>query len=711
MILLSLALIFYPHFMSFAQPEETSIIIEIDGSPTIHKEQIEAQFPFIKVVATYDTLFQGLALKGDAAKLGKITNLDFVKATYPVQTYEALTFETVPLEAAPNIAFPATVNHTSYTGKGVKVAVIDTGIDYDHPDLRANYRGGFDLVDLDDEPMETTEPKAMATYHGTHVAGIIAANGALKGVAPDSEIYAYRALGPGGMGTSIQVMAAMEEAVKEGVDVMNLSLGNTVNGPDYPTSKAVNEAAKQGVAIVVANGNDGPENWTVGAPATAVAAISVGAFQNAMEVPLLYDPQSRHEIPLNPIQVGPAWELSRDYEICKQPENVRGKIGYLPVTGQSIEEEITAFTEAGAVAIILDPTKEKDSSWLGELLAVESKIPVALISADESRFIKTDRYFKNKTIEKEPTLASFSSRGPVTVNWMMKPDILAPGVNIVSTVPGGYETLNGTSMAAPHIAGAIAVMKEARPNWSNEQIVGALKTTAQKLKGIPEVDQGAGNVQLEAAIQTDVIINNPLLSFGKTNQHMNERTLTLQMENVSDKKQDYYFQIPKKETGLTWTLPQSFTIAPKAKKELDIRVKLNTLQAKEPLIQGMLELNQGSRVFPLPYTIVNQTADFPRVMGFDFQLDRKNEKIYQYQLYMAEKVKSITVQLYDPDTLAYQGKLATWDDLEIGMNEGELKTREIKQDPGYYYGLIVVEDEDGNFTNEETEVSIEETGN
>src|SRR5699024_5954527 len=104
------------------------------------------------------------------------------------------------------------------------------GIDYNHPDLELNYRGGYDLVDLDEDPMETTPEEGIPTSHGSHVAGIIAANGELQGVAPDAEIYAYRALGPGGRGTSVQVIAAMEKAAENGADVINLSLGNNVNG-------------------------------------------------------------------------------------------------------------------------------------------------------------------------------------------------------------------------------------------------------------------------------------------------------------------------------------------------------------------------------------------------------------------------------------------------------------------------------------------------
>ncbi|PAF13721.1 hypothetical protein CHH61_24650, partial [Shouchella clausii] len=80
--------------------------------------------------------------------------------------------------------------------------------------------------------------------HGTHVAGIIAANGRIQGVAPEATIIAYRALGPGGSGTTEQVIAAIEQAIKDKVDVLNLSLGNNVNGPDLPISMALNKAVE-----------------------------------------------------------------------------------------------------------------------------------------------------------------------------------------------------------------------------------------------------------------------------------------------------------------------------------------------------------------------------------------------------------------------------------------------------------------------------------
>src|SRR5699024_257049 len=210
--------------------EKDAIIIEVEGDPEEHKEYLELHYPMIEVVATYHTLFNGLALRGDPDEMKNLGSLEFIKSIHPVTTYETNEAKLAPKENIPDTAkgvLPGKLNDSPYTGKGVKVGIIDTGIDYDHPDLQKNYKQGYDLVDLDDDPMETTASEGMPTFHGTHVAGIIAADGDLKGVAPDADIYAYRALGPGGQGTSVQVIAALEQAVRDQVDMVNLSLGNT----------------------------------------------------------------------------------------------------------------------------------------------------------------------------------------------------------------------------------------------------------------------------------------------------------------------------------------------------------------------------------------------------------------------------------------------------------------------------------------------------
>src|SRR5699024_9641054 len=312
---------------SFALTESQSIIIEVEGDPKVHQKYIEDYFPYVEVIMIYDTLFQGMALKAPTDKLAKIPELSFVQAVHPVQLYEAHHTLSKPLQDS-RVVFPKALNTTSYTGKGIKVGVIDTGIDYDHPDLVANFKGGYDLVDLDEDPMETKGEEGIATSHGTHVAGIIAANGKLKGVAENAEIYAYRALGPGGVGSSIQVIAALEQALKDDVDIINLSLGNLVNGPDYPTSIAVNRAAELGVAIVIANGNNGPEHWTIGATATAKKALSVGATAAAEKIALLDIGLNEKPMPLLEMHGSVPWRLAKDYHIAELNEqtDMTGKI-------------------------------------------------------------------------------------------------------------------------------------------------------------------------------------------------------------------------------------------------------------------------------------------------------------------------------------------------------------------------------------------------
>ncbi|MEI3607760.1 S8 family serine peptidase [Pseudogracilibacillus sp. SE30717A] len=707
-----------------SKKDDVSLIIEVEGNPERHKKYIEIYYPSVEVVAVYDTLFYGLALKGHPDRMGQIVNLEFVKGIHPVQMYMTLTTQSYSLFNQPsdfikeNIFIPYKLNNTEYTGKGIKIGVVDTGIDFNHPDLRMNYRGGFDLVDLDDEPMETTEDEGMPTSHGTHVAGIAAANGNVKGVAPDASIYAYRALGPGGFGTSIQVIAAMEAAVKDGMDVINLSLGNTINGPDYPTSKAVNEAVNQGVAVVVANGNAGPTDWTVGAPATASGALSVGAYQPTGLVPYLVDPASKKEIKLSPLTFSKPWTLTRDYELSLAPRNkdTRGKIRLIRQQDSPVVEEVIRAQENGAAAAIIYDIKPKDQEWIVGLKEASPSIPIAIISTKDGRWIekqlnKEAIYFKNIQKKTESTIANFSSRGPVTVNWMLKPDVIAPGVNILSTVPGGYDILNGTSMAAPHVAGAIAVIKEAQPSWSNEQIIGALKTTARKIKDeknnvVDPIIQGAGLIDINEAINTDVIITNPSLSFGKYGYHIDERKLNLEIENRSDKEQQFTFDIPKKEKGLSWKLPQNFTIKAGEKKEVPIELKINSLQLKNGTHQGFLQMNQGTKKYSLPYLFISETADNPKIMGFVFQLNEMNKDTYAYQMYVSEPVRSVQIKLYDPNSLMFEGTLIKWTDLQVGMNEGEIRRRDIKQ-RGNFYGLIVVQLENGEIVNYETIIRLE----
>lgn len=699
-----------------AQQEEkvVSIIIEVEGDPEKREKYLHTYFPYVEVVETFDKLFNGLALKSSPRNLTEMGSLDFIKAVHPVRTYQATTTRA---KSQTTPAIPNNLNNTSFTGDGVEVGVIDTGIDYKHPDLDVNYEDGYDLVDLDEDPMETLQEQGIPTLHGTHVSGIIGADGKFKGVAPDVDLYAYRALGPGGRGTSIQVIAALEQAVKDGIDIINLSLGNTVNGPDFPTSVAVNRAVELGVAVVIANGNAGPANWTVGSPATAAEALSVGASTYPEKIPYLYESLLDKAIPINSMNGSPAWNFTKDYPIASINENnLRGKIAIVQ-RGNKIPfyEKAKKAQEKGAEAVIIY-NKEKGSfngSVANERQPIE--IPVASVSMKSGQWILNEMqngklYMETNYQEIPRTIAGFSSRGPVTVNWDIKPEVVAPGAKILSTVPGGYAVLQGTSMAAPHVAGALALVKEAHPDWSVDQLTNAIKTTAQPLndpngKILEPIAQGMGLIQPNAAIQTDTILHEPLLSFGKVESYKETKTVQLTVENMSNHTQAYYFSLPDQQKGLRWHLPQEFTVKAHDKKTIPIKVDVNSNWINNGIHQGYLALKSESETYKLPYLFLNQTGDYQKAMGLEFALKAFSDDTFVYRMYVTDDVEHVTVDLYNPDTLVHEKTLFEIDDPVVGMNEGYLDKKKVNVS-GKYKVLVTLQLSDGTYESHVTELVV-----
>jgi len=712
-----LFIIFQPQTAQAETKDVQSVIIEVEGNPQEHKEYIETYHPFIEVVATYEILLNGLALQGSPDKLERMEAVEFIKTIHTAQDYETKPAAYTDVsEMGENIVLPADLNTTEYSGKGVKVAVIDTGIDYTHPDLELNYRGGYDLVDLDEDPMETTQEEGIPTIHGSHVAGIIAANGELKGVAPDAEIYAYRALGPGGRGSSVQVIAAMEKAAENGADVINLSLGNNVNGPDYPTSLAVNRAAELGISVVTANGNSGPDNWTVGSPAAASGALSIGAYSPEMEIPFLYESKNDREISFAPMVGSPSWNVEKTYPITNNEDDYAGKIALIARGETSLFEKAKLAERQGAVAAIIHNNEEGMFQGIVQHDYEPITIPVAAISLEDGAWLeeqlnKERTYLETVYKEVDSGVAEFSSRGPVTVNWDIKPDILAPGTNIVSTVPGGYQALQGTSMAAPHVTGAIALLKEARPDWTNEQIHGALKTTALRMETedhapLEPIMQGMGEINPEAAINTNTIIYDPLLSFGKIDAHTETLSSELAIENRTEEEKTYHFSYPDKQQGITWELPQQITLEAHEKRKLPVSIKITAPHLNEGVHQGWLTLNEGEESYYLPYLFVNQEADNPKVMGFEFSLKPFSDEVFAYQLYITDPARRVRVDLYDPDTLMFERNLLEMEDVQVGNNEGQLEKEEAGE-PGHYAAIITVALEDGTYESYQIELYIE----
>lgn len=218
-------------------------------------------------------IFNGMAAVVSGDDIGKIRAMPGVKAVHLDKVVRACIAESVPLIGADQVWTITDDFGVAIRGKGVKVAILDTGIDYTHPDLGGGFGpsckviGGYDFVNYDFDPLDDNG-------HGTHVAGIIAASGKMTGVAPAVSLMAYKVLDKTGSGYSSDVVSAIGKAVSDGADVINISLGTM---DDIPLTTAAENAVAMGVVVCAAAGNEGPTIRTINSPGDGPNVISVGA--------------------------------------------------------------------------------------------------------------------------------------------------------------------------------------------------------------------------------------------------------------------------------------------------------------------------------------------------------------------------------------------------------------------------------------------------
>ncbi|MDE3840317.1 peptidase S8 [Bacillus methanolicus] len=772
------------------ETEKIAIILLKEKRTVPEIKTFISKYPNVKLRYVFEHTINGFSVKGDARSLDELSKGREVALVSPVKTYRVETLENIKLIGGDKVRGIFDRADRRLTGKGVTVGVIDTGIDYNHPDLRRSYGGGHDFVDGDKDPMETKAsnsgtnynnpdvgrhdfvdsdkdpmetkgsnsagvkynnpdggekdfvdggnnpmekketnsgidynqrkgygsghdkindnknsmktkaPHWQSTLHGTHVAGIIAANGKIRGVAPEATIIAYRALGPGGAGTSEQVIAAIEQAVKDKVDVLNLSLGNNVNGPDLPISLALNKAVERGITAVASSGNSGPNVWTVGSPGTASKAISVGASTPPRQIPFLTIEGEGDRIKLQPMHGSDHWKIDRTKEITfgylgeeKDLKNCAGKIVLIERGKLTFTEKARNAQKAGASAVII--YNNTNGSFIGNLDG-NIPIPVAALSKKDGERIKRliekgKRFTRTILIEEKDTLASFSSRGPVTGTWEIKPDVVAPGVAIESTIPGGYLSLQGTSMAAPHVAGACALIKQAHPDWGPAQIKSALMNTAKPIMNengtqYRTFEQGAGRIQLEKAVKPESLVIPGSLQFGmfQLSDKLHEHKAVIEVQNVGSSTKNYSFSIPKQTAGIRWKFPLSFRLKPREKKKLEIRMSADPAVLTKKLYDGNLILHEDSNEIRIPYIYVLEEPDYPRVMGFDFGIGDK-ENTYRYEVYLPGGAEEFGIALFQPDDYRFIGFL----DWERNVGKGLLQ-KEIKRDRLPKEGLYLV---------------------
>lgn len=509
----------------------------------------------------YSGIFNGYSLKIPANEVEDLLQIPGVKAVYPNNTVYATAVTSGPGQPEGSVPFIGSESwwNAQVTGNGIKVGVIDTGVAEDHPDLDAavpNVNWGYDFVDDDSIPYETTKQdfldakandptipefhpvtgKPYYTSHGTHVAGIIAGRGVgaggqpgIKGVAPEAEIYAYRVLGPYGSGSSEDVIAGIEKAVEDGMDVINLSLGSETNNEGSADSVAVNNAMAAGVIAVVSSGNEGPGEATVSDPGTSELAITVGASKPPLTTPIMSVSGFSEEFFMETFDKSEGIEtLTGSYELVDvglgseaeyAGKDLTGKIAFIKRGEYSFADKATNAVKSGALAAIVynNAPGTIESGTLGD---ANVTIPVYAISGAYGDQVKaalaSDPSLKVSfatTIEAD-LVADLSSRGPSKPSYDIKPDISAPGLSVYSSVPeyeGWYKAQNGTSMAAPHVAGAAALAEQKFGGILDQYEIKALlmnntvKLSDRSGNRYTHMDQGAGRVALDKVIQAKAV--------------------------------------------------------------------------------------------------------------------------------------------------------------------------------------------------------------
>ncbi|MFD9789847.1 S8 family serine peptidase [Streptomyces sp. NPDC059070] len=520
-------------------------------------------------------LLNAVAVTVKSSEVAALKRLPGVASVVPDAKMRVLTDTSVPLINAPQVWRRKDPAGNGADGKGVTVAVLDSGVDYSHPDLGGGFGeghkvvGGYDFVNRDGDPMDDNG-------HGTHVAGIIAGRAAEKGgvtgVAPGANLLAYKVMDDAGEGYTSDIVAGIEAAVDPAnphrADVINMSLGGYGDGTD-PLGAAATAAVRAGVVVVASAGNEGPAKGTISTPGAADGVIAVGASISGLRIPTAAYKGGekiqtyRGMVSANP----PARPFTADLvdvgrgseEDWKRAGDVKGKaVRVNMLVAQSSQDlylpEIEMAREAerrGAVALIGGP-----SGSSGPVLAEapparrapspDGSVPLAaqpslkdsgdslrmdrlvMLGMDDTQYGELGRRLAKGRVQVTVSgtdvtdqIASFSSRGPGQ-RWNLKPDLVAPGYDIRSTIPKslyepGYYRMSGTSMAAPHAAGAAALLRQLHPGESPAKVTSELVGSTKQLKGPGASTVGSGRLDVAAAADradTGITTTPASLSYG-----------------------------------------------------------------------------------------------------------------------------------------------------------------------------------------------------
>lgn len=686
-----------PALLETAQRENGTLKVDPKLVQAIQQEQeelineLQKISPQIRVLIRYKLVLNGLAIWAPAEVYEKISALRGISRSEKVGTFSrphAETSEALGL-VGPKTSVNFIGSEQAYAqnlrGEGMKVGIIDTGIDYTHKMFLGEgtseaYKnndpakenptfpnkkvvGGIDLVGTEYNaaspdsnkriPLPDLNPLDEAG-HGTHVAGTVAGLGdginTYSGVAPAADLYAIKVFGAKGSTSDEVVIAALEYAAdptgdlsfQQQLDIVNLSLGSGYGNPHIMYNQAIRNLVRGGTVVVAAAGNSGDKGYIVGAPGVSDDAISVAStidnmnqnilfpsadfkfiddtlntevIEGAITKPLEEFPELKGEL----IYLGHA---DTDFDSTLK-DQIKGKIAFIDRGKVSFSEKIQRAQDSGAVAIVMSNNADSDPIVMGG----EGKfhIPGVMISKKSGDMIKAKLQngpviadLKSSTkVEKpwlEDTISPFSSRGPRSDDGLIKPEIAAPGSNIISAKMGEGEkgvVNSGTSMASPHIAGALALLKQKYKDLSPQELksllLGHAKVISDENKNLYSVSrQGAGRVQVAFSLEAKVVTSPATLSFGITDiEKQKSLRKEVSLRNISSENLTLKGEW-QGTPGLQISVP-TITLAPGESKKLLITAKVSASLMKNmnEELDGYLKFStEKAEVLRLPTLLV-----------------------------------------------------------------------------------------------------------
>lgn len=556
----------------------------------IRGASIEPEFSFSRVI-------NGFSAALDAGSIAVLERSPEVRAIYPVRVTYPTSLDVQSLGNPPALVrgYRAEVALAPYDGRGVTIALLDTGVDRLHEYLRGHVQPGLDVVGGDSEASAAPNPdnRTELERHGTQLAGIIVGPAAFGGVAPGASILPIRVAGwqrdtSGAYqvyGRTDQLIAGLERAVDpngdgDAHDAVRIALVG-VSAPlagfaDGPEARAVSGAAALDVLVVAAAGNDGASGQvqgSIGSPGGASAALTVGAldlrqtservrvvirsgldvlFSGAVSLAGSAAPKAAlnkllarpRAVATTAEQLKAAPDLSRFFS-KKGYSLVAGKAALVPAADDPRGGARNAGLAGASAVVLYGASLPSGALGLDENITVPVVGIPARVGEEASARLRRGENVevsigKPFTVSNPDRgkIAAFSSQG-LSFSGEIKPNLVAPGVGIASadagTTEDGYPafaTVSGSSAAAAVVAGAAALLTQARPGLSESELSSVLGASASRLGGYSLTLQGLGALDLAAAAQAPVAVESQSLTFPLLRGARKQATLQFGLRNL-----------------------------------------------------------------------------------------------------------------------------------------------------------------------------------